>query len=72
MKGSWRSSTVNSEWSTLRRGTQEPPHEPDGPCEAHGCPRQGTNAAGLVLCGYHAGTETVRAGRRTIGHRSET
>jgi hypothetical protein len=71
MNGSWRSSTVNSEWSTLRRGPQEPPHEPHGPCEAWACVRTGTEHHGLVLCAFHRGVDTVRAAYKTPGPRSE-
>jgi hypothetical protein len=72
MNGSWRSSTVSSEWSTLRRGPQEPPHEPHGDCMAYGCPRTGTAVTDdLTLCGYHRGAEAVRARHKTPGPRSE-
>lgn len=70
MNGSWRTSTVAAEWQTLRRGPQEPPDEPDGPCEAYGCPRSGTEHHGLILCGYHRGDEAIRARHKTPGPRS--
>ena len=71
MIGSWRSSTVNAEWQTLRRGPQEPPHEPDGPCMAYQCPRTGTAVTDdLTLCSFHRGADTVRARHKTPGPRS--
>ena len=70
MRGTWRSS-IGPEWQGLRRATQEPPHEPDGPCEAWSCPRTGSDAAGAILCAFHRHEETPRASRRTTGHRSE-
>lgn len=62
----WRTSTPS--WlEDLRPRPDAPPDEPDGPCMIAGCPRTGTEAGDLVLCGYHRGDE-YRAGHRRTGH----
>ena len=66
----WRSS-IGAEWQELRRGPQEPPHEPDGLCMAYQCPRTGTAVTDdLTLCGFHRGLESTRVRHKTPGPRS--
>jgi hypothetical protein len=65
----WRSNLPVTVWD-VPRAPQAPPDEPDGACQAYGCPRTGTEAHGAILCAFHRGDDVVRAGTRTIGHRA--
>jgi len=65
----WRSSAP-LELLVSVKPSQAPPDEPDGACEAYGCPRTGSEAQGAILCAFHRGDDVVRAGTRTIGHRA--
>ena len=65
----WRSNLPTTVWD-VPRAAQAPPDEPDGPCMAYGCPRTGTEADGAILCAFHRGLESTRAGTRIIGQRA--
>ena len=65
----WRSSAP-LELLVSVKPSPAPPDEPDGACQAWACVRTGTRAGDDVLCAFHRGLESTRAGTRIIGQRA--